>query len=308
MKGGFSIGVKLNLAPNALNNFDTLGTQSFIQKATITNENGEEITVPVISGNMIRHYIYENFVKDRLDSNPEKLFLSKEALKFDGNRYPSDTIEYHVTIDKTEQIKVNSKEIKTLYELFSKVWDADIFGFMITTRKNTVSHKSPLFVTNFVGEYISDMVINRVQQSPSVAKSSNEANESSMIALEKEVGSGWYVGGVRTEIGRIGLVEGDIKINKLIEQTVEEKLRHLIRAIHRTIVNADFGANRARMDALVLDKKIVVVAVKNANILPPYFTSKEEANEWVTEMSEFYTDAEFVVFDRITDLLKFYEL
>jgi len=48
--------------------------------------------------------------------------------------------------------------------------------------------------------------------------------------------------------------------------------------------------------------------VKNANILPPYFTSKEEANEWVTEMSEFYTDAEFAVFDRITDLLKFYDL
>jgi len=309
MKGGFSFHVNLDIAPNEANNFDSVGTFSIIQSATIYNPKIDDFERrALISGNMLRHFLYEWFSR-LIQENEEKWYLSEEAVNFSGYRYKKSKVKYYETANKTSEIelvknkKLNPDSIKVLR-------DADVFGFMVTTG-TTVRRSSVVYVSDLVGGKISTAIMSR-NQVGIVAKSKNGDNEGAaeQQRITYEQASGIYTGGMRFFLGGIGRIEDT---NEFVLDEAEQKLRikYLLDAIESVYGHGNFGARRARKDIYIKNGEAIAVAVKGANFLPGYARNLEEAKELKASIEKLLPTAEVEIFHGtpikvVEELRKFY--
>jgi len=316
MKGGFSFHVSLDIAPNEANNFDSVGTFSIIQSATIYNPKTDDFERrAIISGNMLRHFIYEWFSR-LIQENEEKWYLSDEAVNFSGYRYKSSKVNYYITKDKMDTVELvkkvgkNKKEFNA--ESLKVLRDGDVFGFMVTSG-DTARRTSPIYVSDLVGGKISTATMSR-NQAGIVAKNKNGDNEGAaeQQKITYEQASGIYTGGLRFFLGGIGRVEDN---GRYVLDEAEQKLRikYVINAMEAVYGHGNFGARRAKKDVYIKSAEAIAIAVKGANFLPGYARNLEEAEELKKSIKNLLLGAEVEVFHGtpikvINDLRKFYGL
>ena len=255
------VGVRMLVNAASLNARENVGNVTYLQKAPVVYRTEGRYAlatdVPVISGNMLRHWLWEGFVRVHDASD-----LSEEAKRGSSVRYES------------AEAKNKSEE-----EMLRSWGDADIFGYLIPDKN--MKRTSPLYVSfvlpaeEFVAEHRSKMVKDVTHNRVAEVKGKNE--DTAMMVFKREYVSAPYAWAMLLNLWKLGKKEwGEEYV--VSEEKVKERVKSLLEGGLAYVLGAMMGANLAR--AFPSSRVVEAVAVLSDKPLPlhhPYYKDWEQA-------------------------------
>ncbi len=291
----------LNTAGGAGSNYNEITRANIVVKK---GDGYKIVSVPVISGNMLRHWIFRAFV-DHYTSLGGKN-LSKRARRYNAVRFQSNN---------EDDLKGMNLEEKSLVKAYA---DCDVFGFLVPNvglRRESVLKTSFLippedFLEEIMQEYDEGQLSfavthNRVDVDETgkigkgkkkKSKSSEEEQESAgeelgtaMMLFEREYSSAEYSFLIIAELDRIGVTSAGEKV--IDEKEAGLRRRALLLAI-KDVLRGRFGASQAR--ALPIMKLTEVYGVKGDRLLPnpvsAHYKEYKQENDRLFKEAEKVTD------------------
>ncbi|CAB3287755.1 CRISPR-associated protein Cas7/Cst2/DevR [Methanocaldococcus lauensis] len=234
-----------------------------ITKAKVSIKDDDKwkiLEVPAISGNMVKHWHFVNFV-DFFRETEYGNNLTEKALRYNGARFGQET--------KAKKANGSEIELKDESEIIKNFADADVHGFLApktgVRRVSLVKTSFLLPTEDFIKEVDERLVYavkhNRVDVDEKGAIKSGEEQTAQML-FNREYATGLYGFEIILDLGFVGIPQSS-PLNLVIEE--DERKARIKSALKALIpmLSGYIGANLARaFPVFKLEEFIAVVGEK----------------------------------------------
>ncbi|WP_206204160.1 type I-A CRISPR-associated protein Cas7/Csa2 [Thermococcus sp. 18S1] len=232
-------------------------------KVTVkTDEGWAVVEVPVITGNMVKHWHFVGFV-DHFRRTPFKNNLTERALRYNGTRFGQGET-------KAKKADGTEAELKNEGDIITNFADADVHGFLAPkTGVRRVSLVKTSFIVpteDFIKEVEGERLINAIKhnrvdvnEKGAIGSGSSEEGTAQMI-FSREYATGVYGFSIVLDLGLVGVPQSNTAGGSVISDNERrERIKSALLALV-PMLSGYIGANLARSFPLMKVEEFIAVA------------------------------------------------